>query len=395
MSFVTRNTPTNQCALLFTEKKIMNHRLHPIIILLLGAILIHQCQIHLAQAFPFVCYSSSGYRRQQSFQQQKQQQKNDAIRAVNNNKIGITNNKPIQSERTVGLYKKNETLSSLEFPSKFPITATTVVSGPPLDSKPNYEEIVGPLGKIMDLLFMVVFRMKLADQMDKYGGDSKRPLTDYKGITELASRMNRLIHNRQEVQQRAQETLRSLFPSWLPKQYAILFSKPLPAFSARMNAWATYVAGTWLMGECEVNDVVLDDGEVLRNQGLLVKRCRFLEESQCASVCVNSCKIPTQNFFLQDMGLPLTMEPDYDTFECQFSFGKMPTQETERLAKSTPCLLRCPVQGALRQEHDNHHDNFTKNNTISTTTANSLVSLSPPLAQATLACEMMGDDDVA
>ena len=78
-------------------------------------------------------------------------------------------------------------------------------------------------------------------------------------------------------------------------------------FSARMNAWATWWAGTWLMGECEINDVVVDEGELGKDQGLLVKRCRFLQEAGCASVCVNSCKIPTQNFFLQDMGLPLTV----------------------------------------------------------------------------------------
>jgi hypothetical protein len=76
-----------------------------------------------------------------------------------------------------------------------------------------------------------------------------------------------------------------------------------------MNAWATKWAGTWLMGECEVNDCTVDGGLTGKNQGLLVKRCRFLEESGCASVCVNSCKIPTQNFFLNDMGLPLTVCP--------------------------------------------------------------------------------------
>jgi Beta-carotene isomerase D27-like, C-terminal len=27
---------------------------------------------------------------------------------------------------------------------------------------------------------------------------------------------------------------------------------------------------------------------------------------------------------MKDMGLPLEMTPDYDTFECQFSFGKTP-----------------------------------------------------------------------
>ena len=130
----------------------------------------------------------------------------------------------------------------------------------------------------------------------------------------------------------------------------------LSQFSSRMNAWATWVAGQWLMGECEINDVEVDGGKEGKNQGLLVKRCRFLEEAGCASVCVNSCKIPTQNFFAQDMGLPLTMEPNYETFECQFSFGKTPTLETEMEAMNTPCLMRCPTAGALREWHSNGGD---------------------------------------
>ena len=117
-----------------------------------------------------------------------------------------------------------------------------------------------------------------------------------------------------------------------------------------MNAWATYAMGTWLMGECEVNDVEID-GVTYKDQGLLVKRCRFLEESGCASVCVNSCKIPTQNFFIEDMGLPLTMTPDYETYECQFTFGKMPSEQDEFDAKNTPCLSRCPSAGGMRDWH--------------------------------------------
>lgn len=104
------------------------------------------------------------------------------------------------------------------------------------------------------------------------------------------------------------------------------------------------------MGECEVNDIEID-GKIYKDQGLLVKRCRFLEESGCASVCVNACKIPTQNFFIEDMGLPLTMTPDYETHECQFSFGVMPNLKEEIEAKNTPCLSRCPTAGGLRMGH--------------------------------------------
>jgi hypothetical protein len=42
----------------------------------------------------------------------------------------------------------------------------------------------------------------------------------------------------------------------------VMFSKPLPDFSCRLNAFATAVTCQWLMGPCKVNDVELDDGRV-------------------------------------------------------------------------------------------------------------------------------------
>lgn len=49
--------------------------------------------------------------------------------------------------------------------------------------------------------------------------------------------------------------LKSLFPSWLPARFAVMFSKPFPAFSSRMNAWVTLIASQWLMGPSQLNDV--------------------------------------------------------------------------------------------------------------------------------------------
>jgi len=247
-------------------------------------------------------------------------------------------------------------------PTTDSFTATTTL-GPDPATKPDYDNIVGPLGKRVDNFLLRLFRSKLAEQV---GQDSSRAPNDYRAVTELATDLNRRYqHDNTAVQARAVAVLRHLFPAWLPKQYAVLFSRPFPGLAARMNAWATRVLGTWLMGECEVNDVVVVDNSnttmVLKNQGLLVQRCRFLEESGCASVCVNSCKIPTQTFFRDHMGLPLTMEPDYDTFECQFSFGVAPTEATEAAARATPCLMRCPTAGALRPNHNNNDVLFLSN----------------------------------
>lgn len=36
---------------------------------------------------------------------------------------------------------------------------------------------------------------------------------------------------------------------------------------------------------------------------------RYLENSGCVGMCVNMCKIPTQEFFTNSLGMPLTMTP--------------------------------------------------------------------------------------
>ena len=47
-----------------------------------------------------------------------------------------------------------------------------VVAGPPKDTRPDYENIHGPLGKFADRVFMTVFRTKLAEHV---GIDSSLP----------------------------------------------------------------------------------------------------------------------------------------------------------------------------------------------------------------------------
>mmetsp|Transcript_23565 Transcript_23565/g.54815 ORF Transcript_23565/g.54815 Transcript_23565/m.54815 type:complete len:200 (+) Transcript_23565:50-649(+) len=101
----------------------------------------------------------------------------------------------------------------------------SVVPGPPQETKPDYENIHGPLGADMDKLFMRVFRSKMVEQV---GFDSSLPQDDYSGLMELAAALNARYSNREEVQKRAQAVLCALFPSWMPGSYAKLFSKPFP-----------------------------------------------------------------------------------------------------------------------------------------------------------------------
>ena len=67
------------------------------------------------------------------------------------------------------------------------------------------------------------------------------------------------------------------------------------------------------MGPSVVNDG--GEGGLGGRTGVRVERCRYLEATGCVSACLNSCKLPTQAFFARDMGLALTMTPDFETYE--------------------------------------------------------------------------------
>ena len=72
-----------------------------------------------------------------------------------------------------------------------------------------------------------------------------------------------------------------------------------------------------LMHSHACTPISLRPRQVGKGYGVLVQRCRYLEQSGCAAVCVNSCKVPTQEFFATKMGIPLTMTPNYEDFSCQ------------------------------------------------------------------------------
>jgi hypothetical protein len=46
------------------------------------------------------------------------------------------------------------------------------------------------------------------------------------------------------------------------------------------------------------------------------------------------------------MGLPLTMTPNYDTFECVFAFGRPPPPPEEDEAYKTACFAGCAAAAA-------------------------------------------------
>ena len=81
--------------------------------------------------------------------------------------------------------------------------------------------------------------------------------------------------------------------------------------------------------------------------GLVVEKCKFLQESGCKGLCLHQCKLPAQEFFKEELGLDLTVKPNFVTQECQWSFGETPLPVEEDTSFPTGCLVGCESRKAM------------------------------------------------
>mmetsp|Transcript_22923 Transcript_22923/g.54113 ORF Transcript_22923/g.54113 Transcript_22923/m.54113 type:complete len:449 (-) Transcript_22923:127-1473(-) len=81
--------------------------------------------------------------------------------------------------------------------------------------------------------------------------------------------------------------------------------------------------------------------------GLVVEKCKFLQESGCKGLCLHQCKLPAQQFFQENLGLSLTVSPNFVTQECQWSFGETPLPPSEDKSFPKGCLVGCESRKAL------------------------------------------------
>lgn len=205
--------------------------------------------------------------------------------------------------------------------------------GPRPDNKPG----------VFDQLFLQLFRDKMVEEV---GWDSEKP--GYDGLIEVA---NGLMKGRSnlETKEAAVRILKSLFPPFLLELYKMLIAPIWEGkVAAIMVARVTALSCQWLMGPCTVNSVKLPDGSSCWS-GVFVERCKYLEESKCVGTCINTCKLPTQTFFEDCMGVPLLMEPNFDDYSCQFSFGVHPPPPEDDSAIKEPCLEICPTAHKRRE----------------------------------------------
>lgn len=105
-------------------------------------------------------------------------------------------------------------------------------------------------------------------------------------------------------------------------------------------AWFTTKLLSFLVGKSHLTQRRKGD---TRGGGVLIERCAVLEHGGCKGLCVHMCKLPTERMFAEQWGLPLHMAPNFETCECQLSFGAVPPSVEEDESLPTGCLGSCPL----------------------------------------------------
>ncbi|KAF5176389.1 beta-carotene isomerase D27 protein [Thalictrum thalictroides] len=196
-----------------------------------------------------------------------------------------------------------------------------------------------PLGQktlYKDGLFEKVFMALFSRKMDKFSssGSLNLGLLDYNyDIFVDVSKKVMQGRSRAQQQQVVREVLLSMLPPGAPAQFRKLF--PPTKWAAEFNAALTVPFFHWLVGPSEVIEVEVNG--VKQRSGVHIKKCRYLENSGCVGQCVNMCKIPTQDFFTNEFGLPLTMIPNFEDMSCDMVYGQIPPPFEEDPASKQPC----------------------------------------------------------
>ena len=186
---------------------------------------------------------------------------------------------------------------------------------------------------LFDRLFIWLFARKMAKALGK-----GTQLKGYDGLVDLSKQIVQ-GRNAREQHELIAVILKSLIPGWVLAAIRTFFSPT--QLVCELNAWFASVLFEWLVGPCQVAEVeVIDETGAVRQQrsGVQIEKCRYLEQSGCVGMCINMCKLPTQKFFTQDFGLPLTMTPNFEDLSCEMAFGRIPPPLEEEAAYHQSCL---------------------------------------------------------
>ncbi len=175
------------------------------------------------------------------------------------------------------------------------------------------------------LLIAVIRKLLVAE----VGADTDaRPWTVFDAILTPVREVNDRPGSAVDVQAAARRVFQGILPAlglgWVPAAWRKFIKPTFPDWLLHFSFYLVFATlFPWLMGplagaehvEVPAPAALLPLLEALRlptvwkvPQAVKAERCRFLEGAQCASVCVNSCKAPTQAWMADDFGLKLHIQ---------------------------------------------------------------------------------------
>jgi hypothetical protein len=221
------------------------------------------------------------------------------------------------------------------------VTACSIPDPPPIAEsfEPN----------VVDNALLAAFRWTLQQQ-----SKTRSDLPGFDGMMEELLDFRR-IYGLDEQERVSYQTLIALAGP-VPFVYRQLFASQ--DFSPPLLAWFAKYLLPFLVGDMELTERSVDDPSP---GGVLVKRCRVLEGTNCKGVCAKMCKIPTQRFFAEEWGVPLSMTPNFETGQCQLAFGVEPLSVEDDPTIPGGCLTRCPAAASVLSQSSPEQPN---NNTL-------------------------------
>ena len=186
---------------------------------------------------------------------------------------------------------------------------------------------------LLERLFIALFSHKMAKALG-----TKSFKSGYGGFVELSKQIM-VGRSPKEQQALVAIVLQSLIPA--PVLWGIRTFFSPTQWVCEWNAWFATQLFEWLVGPCEVTTVDIntkDGGVRTQTSNVHIKKCRYLEQSCCVGLCVNMCKLPTQTFFSQKFGIPLTMTPNFEDLSCDMAFGQPPPPLEEEAVYDQPCF---------------------------------------------------------
>lgn len=199
----------------------------------------------------------------------------------------------------------------------------------------------------LDKLLLKIFR----DLVEQNTGGISSPKKGIAGLLDQGRTFMLQEGQTAEAQHKmVRDTLGGLMTPFLPPFYRIFMSGIVPKLGTdwdgkQLGPWfyapwlTTLVTPTFfgfLVGPSRPNR--RKDGE---RGGLIVEKCKFLQESGCKGLCLHQCKLPAQQFFKDELGLELTVSPNFATQECQWSFGESPVEPSKDPSFPNGCLKGC------------------------------------------------------